>query len=228
MRNAAYLAGIVLTIAVAAHFAFDVSRAGTQSFYLFMAIPTVAIAILGVVRAHRDGVLKGWLSVRGGDFTRGCAAAALLFVSAYVFMRLVAPPESPRAGWLARIYLQLGDPAILRKNVSMVVIAIIIMAVAEELVWRGLVVSLLEEIIGSRRAWIWAAVLYTVAHAPTVWALRDPEAGPNPAILVAAIGAGLVWGGMARYYERLWPSIFSHVLFDWSVLMMFRLWGPSV
>jgi membrane protease YdiL (CAAX protease family) len=228
VRNAAYIAGIVLTIAVAAHFAFNVSRAGAPSFYLVMAAPTIAIAIIGVVRAHRDGVLKSWLSVRGGDFSRGFGAAAVLFGAAYAFMRVVAPPDSVRASWIARVYLQLGDPSILRKNVSMVVLAIIVMAVAEELVWRGLVVSLLEEVIGSSRAWIWGAVLYSLAHAPTVWALRDPEAGPNPTIIAAALGAGLVWGAMARRFERLLPGMFSHVLFDWSVLMMFRLWGPSV
>lgn len=228
MPNVAYLAGIVVTIAAAAHFAFDLSRAGTPAVFVIMAIPTVALALVGVLRAKRDGVLKSWFSVRSGDFMRGFAAAVVLFGGAYAFMKVVAPPDSARSSWLARLYLQLGDPAELRKNVSTVVIAIIIVAIAEEIVWRGLVVSLLEEVIGSRRAWVWAAVLYSIAHVPTVWALRDPVAGPNPVIVLAALGAGLVWGGMARRFERLWPGIFSHVLFDWTVLMMFRLWGPSV
>jgi uncharacterized protein len=228
VRNVAYLVAIVVTIAIAAHFAFDVSRAGTPTFFLVLGIPTVVIAVLGVLRAKGDGVLKSWLSVRSGDFTRGFAAAGLLFAGAYAFMKLVTPPESARASWLARLYLQLGDPSMLRKNVALVVAAIIIMAIAEELVWRGLVVSLLEEMIGSRRAWVWAAVLYSLAHLPTVWALRDPVAGLNPVVVLAAVAAGLVWGGMARRFERLLPGVFSHVLFDWGVIMMFRLWGPSV
>ncbi len=228
MRNAAYLAGIVIAIAIASHFAFDVSRAGTPAFFLIMGVPTVILAVLGVLRAKDDGLLKHWAAVRGGDFTRGFAAAAVLFGGAYAFTKVVAPPDSARASWLARLYLQLGDPSILRKNMGAVVVAIIILAVAEEIVWRGLVVSLLEEVIGSRRAWVWAAVLYSVAHAPTIWALRDPVAGANPVIVIAALGCGLVWGGMARRFERLLPGIFSHVLFDWTVIMMFRLWGPSV
>ncbi len=228
MRNVAYLAGIVLTLAVASFFAFDLSRAGTTSFYLIMAAPTVLLAIVGLLRAKDDGVLKHWISVKSGDFSRGFAAAAVLFGASYTFMKVVAPPDSIRASWLARLYLQLGDPQILRKHVGTVVIAIIVMAIAEEIVWRGLVISLLEEMIGSRRAWVWAAVLYSVAHAPTIWALRDPVAGANPVIVVAALGCGLVWGGMARAFERLLPGMFSHVLFDWTVIMMFRLWGPSV
>ena len=228
MRNVAYLAGIVLTIAVASHFAFEVSRAGTPGFYLFMAVPTVILAVVGVLRAKDDGVLKSWISVRGGDFTRGFAAAAVLFGAAYLFMKMVAPPDSDRASWLARLYLQVGDPAMLRKSVPMVVAALVVMVIAEELLWRGLVISLLEEVIGSSRAWVWAAVLYALAHAPTIWALRDPVAGLNPVIVIAALGCGLVWGGMARKFERLLPSVFSHFLFDWVVIMMFRLWGPSV
>jgi membrane protease YdiL (CAAX protease family) len=228
LRNVAYLVGIVVTIALASHFAFDVARAGTSTFFVVMAVPTVVFAVLGLLRAKDDGILKGWLAVRSGDFSRGFAAAAFLFGGSYAFMKVVAPPESIRASWLARLYLQLGDPAALRKNVAMVVAVLIVMAIAEEIVWRGLVVSLLEEKIGSRRAWVWAAVLYSVAHVPTIWALRDPVAGANPVIVLAALGCGLVWGGMARKFERLLPSVFSHVLFDWTVIMMFRLWGPSV
>lgn len=228
MRNVAYLVGIVLAIGLGAHFAFQLSRAGQPSFVLWIGVPTVALAVAGAARAHRDGVLKSWMSVRSGDFTRGFVSAALLFGAAWVFTKVVTPVGSARESWLARLYLQLGDLSMLRKSVAFVVGVLVVMALAEELVWRGLVTSLLEEKIGSRRAWVWAAVLYAVAHVPTVWALSDPVAGWNPVLPVAALGAGLVWGGMARRFERLWPSIFSHVLFDWTVLMMFRLWGPSV
>jgi membrane protease YdiL (CAAX protease family) len=240
VRSALYLAAIVLAIGVGSHFAFQLARAGQPAFVLWMAVPTVALAIVGAVRAQRDGNLyrrhsfeeggggAGWLNVRSGDFTRGFGAAALLFGGCYAFTKLAAPVGSDRESWLARLYLQIGDPTSLRKSVAMVVVAIIIMAIGEELVWRGLVTSLLEEKVGSRRAWVWAAVLYALAHTPTIWALRDPVAGLNPVLPAAALACGLVWGFMARRFERLLPGIFSHILFDWTVLMMFRLWGPSI
>lgn len=241
MRNVAYLVAIVVAIGTGSHFAFQLARAGQPSFLLWIGVPTVLFAIVGAVRAQSHGDLyrrstfderggsgAGWLNVRSGDFTRGFAGAALLFGGAYGFSKLVAPVGSDRESWLARLYLQLGDPTTLRKNVAFIVVAIIVMAAAEELVWRGLVTSLLEERVGSRRAWVWAAVLYSLAHLPTLWALRDPIAGLNPILPAAALGAGLVWGYMARRFERLLPGIFSHVLFDWTVLMMFRLWGPSI
>jgi membrane protease YdiL (CAAX protease family) len=241
VRNVAYLVAIVVAIGTGSHFAFQLARAGQPGFLLWIGLPTVMIAIIGAVRAQSSGDLyrrstfderagggAGWLNVRSGDFTRGFAGALLLFAGAWAFMKLVTPVGSDRESWLARLYLQLGDPTTLRKNVAFVVVAIIVMAAAEEIVWRGLVTSLLEERVGSRRAWVWAAVLYALAHVPTLWALRDPVAGLNPILPAAALAAGLVWGFMARRFERLLPGIFSHVLFDWTVLMMFRLWGPSI
>lgn len=228
MRSVGYAFAIVAAIAAASQIAFDLSNAGRPAVFLIMGAPTVAIAAIGLVRARRDGELREWLSVRGGDFTRGFVAAALLFGLAFAFTKLVAPPTSPQASWLARLYLQLGDPSVLRRNVPAMVAAIVVMSVGEEIVWRGLVPSLLAPRLGSRRAWVYAAVLYALAHAPAVWKLADPVAGPNPVLPLGALGGGLVWGLMASRFRRLLPGIFSHVLFDWTVMMMFRLWGPSV
>jgi membrane protease YdiL (CAAX protease family) len=152
----------------------------------------------------------------------------VLFAGAYAFTKLVAPVGSPRESWLARLYLQLGHPGELRANVKTMVLGIVVAAAAEEIVWRGLVTTLLAEQFGSRRAWIYSAVAYAAAHVPTIWALRDPVAGMNPVLVMAALAAGLVWGAMARMFGRLPPAILSHALFDWMVVMMFRLWGPSV
>lgn len=160
MRNVAYLVAIVLAIAIGSHFAFQLARAGQPGFVLWIGVPTLVIAVLGALRAKADGNLyrrasfddqgsgAGWLNARGGDFTRGFGAAALLFGGAWAFMKVVTPVGSDRESWLARLYLQLGDPTTLRKNVALVVAGIVVMAIAEELVWRGLVTSLLEERVG--------------------------------------------------------------------------------
>lgn len=228
VRNALYLAGIVLAVAVASSLAFDLSRSGTAAVFVIMGVPTVALAVAGVFYARHYGFLKSWITVKSGDFTRGFAAAAILFGGAYLFMRIAAPPDSVRASWFARLYLQAGDPTVLRKHVGLVVLGIVVLSIAEEIVWRGFVIALLEDLMGWSRAWMGAAVLYALAHLPTIWMLRDPVAGLNPVLVLGALACGLVWGGMARLYDRLLPSIFSHVLFDWTVIMMFRLWGPSV
>lgn len=229
MRNAislpSILAAIVLFVGLGAYVGFQGTRAGEPSFVLWVGAPLVVLALAGVFRAYRDGILLDWFSVRGGDFTRGFVSAALLFGGAWAFAKTVTSMGSAREGWLVRLYLQLGNPAVLRAHVGWVVLGIVVLAVAEEVVWRGLVPLLLEERLGTRRAWVWSAVLYAVAQLPTAIALRDPRAGWNPILPLAALAVGLVWGYMARRFERLLPSIFAHVLFDWTVVMMFPLWG---
>jgi membrane protease YdiL (CAAX protease family) len=225
VRQVGYLVGIVIVIAFASHMAFQPERAGTPAVFVWMGVANVALAIVGCVRAWQDGVLKQWFRVKAGDFTIAFVSAAVLFGGSFAFSKSL---KLPQVMWLARLYEQLGDAAELRKHVTWVVIAIVVTAVAEELVWRGLVVSLLEEKIGSRRAWLYSAVLYAVAHVPTIWALKDINAGPNPMLVIAALSCGIVWGFMARRFERLVPGMISHVLFDWTIMMMFRLWGPSV
>ncbi len=89
-----------------------------------------------------------------------------------------------------------------------------------------MVTQLIAARVGSRSAWVWSAGLYGVVYVPTVWAL-GPGGGINPVLVVAALAGGLLWGAMARAFGRLVPSILAHALFDWSVLMMFPLWGAG-
>jgi membrane protease YdiL (CAAX protease family) len=220
--------GITAGLAWTVRIAFSVDRAGTLAFWGWAAGPTVCVAAFALWRAHRDGELAGWMKPVWGDPTRGIASAALLVGAAIAFVHTVAPVGSPRESWLARLYLQFGDPAALRAHALEVGLAVTVAATAEEIVWRGFVARLVAESVGSRTAWIWAAALYAIAQLPTVWALADPVAGPNPVLVLAALALGLVWGSMARFFGRLTPSILSHAAFDWCVIMMFRLWGPGV
>ncbi len=215
-------------VALGAWQGFSPARAGLVSFWLFVLGPTVLLAALGLARAYRDGDFASWMRPRWGDFSLGFALTLGLFAGAYAFVRVVVPAASPREGWLARLYLQLGDPSVLREHAFVVGAVLVVAAAAEEIVWRGLVTSLLAERFGSRFAWIGAAVLYALAQLPAAFTLRDEAAGLNPVLPLAALGAGLAWGAMARFSGRLTPGIVSHALFDWCVIMTFRLWGPSV
>jgi membrane protease YdiL (CAAX protease family) len=221
------IAGVTGLVATAVRFAFQEQRAGTVAFWAWMAVPYLVLAVAAVVRAHRDGTLREMLRPMWGDVTRGVGGAIVLFGATLAFTKLALAGTS-REAWLARLYLQLGDPGKLRDNAWAVAGMLISLAILEELVWRGLVTGLLAEVIGSRRAWVWAAVLYALAHLPVMWALRDERAGLNPVLPMAALAAGLVWGGMTRYFGRLPPAIVAHALFDWVVVVQFRLWGQSV
>jgi uncharacterized protein len=232
MRPAAalFVAASVLATGVASYFAFDPASSGRVTFWLLAGGPTLVLAAIAAVWARREGLLREWLAPRWGDFSRGVAGAVLLFGMAYAFSKIATPVGSPREVWLVSLYGQLGDPKVLQAHAPLVGAAIAVVALAEELVWRGMVTQLLADRLGTRVAWIAAAVLYAAAYVPTMWALRAGGPGGagtlNPVLPVAALGAGLLWGGMARAFGgRLAPGVLAHALFDWAVVMMFPLWG---
>jgi membrane protease YdiL (CAAX protease family) len=209
-------------------YAFDSIHAGEPSGLVGIAVTYALLTAGAIAWALKNGGVGKWLTPGWGDITRGFACALVVFVCAFGFVKLMTMHESPRAAWMARLYLQLGDPKPLREHQALVGLVIAVMATMEEIVWRGWAQSLLEKLVGRRFGWVAAAVLYALAHLPTLWALSDTMVGRNPVVIIAALGAGLAWSAMARVFGRLWPSIICHALFDWAVLMMFRLWGPSV
>ena len=223
------LVAIVASVAWAVSYAFEMQRAGATSALVALGVTYTALTALALFYAWKTSQLKRWMVPASGDLTRGFVASLVLFALAFGFVKLVTMHQSPRAAWVARLYLQLGDTKPLREHQPWVGAGIAVAATMEEIVWRGWVKSLLERLVGRRWGWIAAACMYALAHVPTLWALSDGEIGKNPLVLIAALGAGLVWSALARVFgDRLTPSIVSHGLFDWAVLMMFRLWGPSV
>jgi membrane protease YdiL (CAAX protease family) len=209
------------------YFAFLPQSAGAVAFWVFAGGPALVLSAFAAAWASREELLREWFTPKWGDFTRGVVGTALLFCLAWAFVHLVAPIGSKREIWLVTLYGQIGDPHLLQAHAPAIAATIAAVATAEEIVWRGAVTSFLAERVGSRTAWAWAAGLYALSYVPTAWSLRavGPEGGWNPMLPIAALGGGLVWGGMARVFGRLPPSIVAHALFDWAVIMMFPLWG---
>jgi uncharacterized protein len=222
--GAAFVALAVLVTGITSYFAFSPALSGTLAFWALAGGPTLLLAGGAALWAHREEYLRDWLKPKAGDFTRGWLGAALLFALSWAFARLVAPVGSPRELWLVSLYGQIGDPRVLQKHALQVAALVGVVALGEEVLWRGAVTTLLAGRFGSRAAWIWAAVLYALAYVPTALALRG-AAGPDPVLALAAFAAGLLWGGMCRAFGRLTPAILAHALYDYAVIMMFPLWG---
>ncbi len=222
------LAAVVGVVMVATGLGFQLAYGATPLFWLIVGVPILALAAYAAFRLGRDGELSDLMRPSWGDFTKGVFGAVVLYALAVAFVRIVTPPGSGRDAWLMRVYLQFGDPSEMRAHLFVLGFAICIVSAAEEIIWRGFVTRLLAERVGSHRAWVYASLLYALAHAPTLWALGDPRLGPNPVVVVAALGGGLVWGGMARSYGRLPPVMLAHAAFDWCVIVAWRLWGAPV
>jgi membrane protease YdiL (CAAX protease family) len=220
------IAVVVVVQTIATWLAFQPARAGTLGFWGLAGGPTLALAVLALVWARREGSLAEWMRPRPGDLTTGVMSGGALFGAAYAFTRFVAPPAS--GAWFLFVYSQLGEREDLQAHRVPFLCALVLVAAAEEIVWRGLVQDLFAEVVGSRFAWILQGLAYALSLAPTLFTLRPPHGPLNPLLPLAALGAGLLFGFLVRKLGRLPPAIVAHLLFDWLVVVMFRLWGASL
>lgn len=222
VRTAMLIAGgVALADTIAVAIAFRPGRSGAVLIGiiggLYLVLGTVA-----VLRLRQRGEARGALRPAPGDLAFGAAVAAVMYFGATAGHLLLSAPGTPREAWIIRLYLLFGDPA----ESSLVVSgAVFVVAMLEELTWRGLVQRALQDGLGPIRAVLITSVLFAVAHLPTVYLLADPFAGPNPLIVLAALGCGLVWGTIAVRTRRLWPALFAHGFFSWAVVE-FPVWRP--
>ena len=215
---------VVVAVAAAVAFALRPEHAASPTLYVTLALTYAVLAGFALYRMWDDGTLLDLLKPRWGDFSIGVLIAAVLLVGSWAGRALIAPVGSPRHGWLLRVYLLLGDTETIQSSV-LITSLLLLIPVLEEIVWRGMVLSLLAERFGTRRAWPIAAVLYALALTPTAFTLADPEAGYNPLLCVAALGCGIFWSFTAQMTKRLPPVIISHIAFTYFSVAQFRLPG---
>lgn len=212
---------LVLSL-IGAAVSFHPSLQGSPWMWLAFGLGQVPVAALALRKLHADEELRDRLLPRWGDISLGMGSALLLLAGTWVARKSIAPDGSLRHDWLTRAYEQAGDPDLLEKYWAPVLAAVLVFTALEEIGWRGLVMPTLEERLGTRLAWPATGLLYGLAFVPTAWWLRT-DAGPNPLVIGAALLGGCVWSFLAARTQRLIPSILSHAVFVWFVVVQFRL-----
>lgn len=203
------VAVVAATLAVATSAALG----GTTTPWYVLVSGYGLLALWSGLVLKREGRLGALLRPRGGDLTLGIVSGLVLAGSAFFVLRLVAPLDSTRSGWLFNLYAQFGDV-----QGELPRTAALLMVVAfEELVWRGMVQTRCIDVWGARRGLIIASALYALAHAPTVFTLQHAPVGPNPLLVLGALGCGLVWGVVVLLTGRLAPALVCHAVVSYFV-----------
>jgi len=198
----ARLLGLVLVAVVAWNAAFSV--AGHYGIFLTVG----AAALVATMRAL--AVPTPWrelFTARRGALIAAAAATALL-VCVTAFFRAPVLQALPALDAQVRgIYALFGPTNLVESYLALPLIAI-----AEELVFRGAIQGGLELRLGRTGAAIAAAVLYACGHL----------ASGFPALVGLALVLGLFWGLLRARTGSLWPGVLSHVVWDLFVVV----WAP--
>jgi membrane protease YdiL (CAAX protease family) len=211
----------VTTITAAMAFAFRLELAGSPTFWLALGVPYLALAALAVRKLWDEGALVDVLKPRQGDISIGALTAAVLLLASWGARAVLAPAGSTRLAWLFRIYAQIGDTDSVQRSV-LYTVALLVIVICEELVWRSMVLDELTQRFGTRRGWPLSALCYGATALPTLFTLRVPLAGLNPLLVTAALGCGIVWSFLASIKGRLLPVIIAHAVFTYFSLVQFR------
>jgi membrane protease YdiL (CAAX protease family) len=178
--------------------------------------------LLAILRLHRAQNLRT-LRPKGGDVTLAAVFSGALWAMSFGVSKVFMAAGTPREGWLVNLYLLLGNPAAPSRHAAS--IAVFLVAAAEEITWRGLVLDSLEGRLGPMRAALITSTLWAFAHVPTLYRLGDAISGYNPLLVVGAFGCGLVWSFLRFRTGRLVVAVLSHAIFSWAIVE-FPLWKP--
>jgi membrane protease YdiL (CAAX protease family) len=177
------------------------------AFWVLIAAGTALLGLLAV------GLRRGWIRDRGprqGDFAIGLGAAVVLYLAFWVLRRVLGAVWPAAVGQLAALYgLVFSAPWQLAA-----LLAALVVAPAEELFWRGLVLpGLRQRGLGPAAAVGAAAFAYGAAHLFS----------GSVVLALGAFAAGVGWGALYLATGRLAPGIVSHALWDLAVLLLFPL-----
>ena len=127
-----------------------------------------------------------------------------IFYAGNVLSKTLSP--SSQAG-IADVYRFRESASHLRITLLM----LLIIGPGEELYWRGFIQRVFSDRYGAAVGFVFATSLYTLIHV----------ASTNPMLVLAAFICGLFWGTLYRWKSSMVLNMFSHILWDISVFIVF-------
>ena len=135
----------------------------------------------------------------------GGAAGILGVLLTHVAFRWLAAPFPILEELVADLYRSLQDPP----GPLAAAPVMLLVVLAEEIVWRGVLVEELRERWARRKVFLIATGAYVL-----------PQIGGwNLALAAAALGMGAVWTALRLFSRNLWPPVVCHLV--WSLSLAF-------
>lgn len=114
-----------------------------------------------------------------------------------------------------------GSDVDVQYAVTLIVLTVVVAPLAEEIIFRGLVMRGLLRVMSPGWAIALQAVLFGAAHI-------DPERGAgNVGLVLVLSSVGAVLGGAAYLHRRLTSSMIAHAIIN-GVAVAIALWGPDL
>lgn len=179
-----------------------------RAFGIWPAVGTTAV-VLGVLALCLDrAALQAALRPEGRALGWGLAAGAVMTAATYVVYPVFAWIVPFLRGEVADLYLAFGRPGI---GAALVALPVVILC--EEIVWRGFVF----EALSTRFSWVATILLgsavYALAHAPV----------GSLALVLACLCVGVCWNALRWWSESLAAAVAAHLVWDLVVLIFWPL-----
>jgi|GEM_PF-1057321 len=168
-----------------------------------------AAAVVAVASVALSSSVRASVRPTIRDVVLGFVVGVVLVVGTHVGYALLVDVLPGLGTDVARLY---GVAAVTPPRLAVV----ILIAVAEELLWRGLLLDALQQ-----RRWLRWQVAGMDAPGVLVAAVvyGAAQAGPRSAwLVVAGVGLGVVWGLMGLRSRGLWMPIVAHLVWTLTVL----------
>ncbi|MGZ3419194.1 MAG: CPBP family glutamic-type intramembrane protease [Polyangiales bacterium] len=196
---------ILATVLLGAAHGFAWRSSAPSATWLVLGAAYTLVALLGAAMLAREEALKETFEMIAGDVSRGIAGGALIIVLAYgggIVLMKISP------AFMAR---ELGVALQVRAAVPVEwqrALAVVVLVVAEELIFRAAVTHVLEEKMGSVRApWV-ASALCVVAALPSL----------RPSVIAVAVATSAVAAFLVARFRRPVIAMVSHAAFAWVAL----------
>lgn len=208
MRTRLAGSGLALLLGVLAVWLAGASA--SRRFGLWLGLGGAAL-LLGAVVALVDGRrLRPLLDVAPRPVAAGLLVGGLTAMVTHPLYAVAARWVPTLAADVSRLYAQLGST-----RPALASLALTVVVVAEEIVWRGSVQGALQRRFGVGAGVPLAAALYGLALAPV----------GSPLLVLVAFACGLAWSALRAATASLIAPVLAHLLWDHVVLFLAPLAG---